>query len=139
MGGTPKSKFLCGTYLRSSSNPTTPTPCPSNHVGLLRIQVRGINRVTVRGSCPSSRSQATITVLLRRSKLEIQDSTKTELHTTCSTPLDLTMADENQKTPKEPQMSPIERRNSLEKHLQHRPDVQDLKDRHILLDTTAAP
>jgi hypothetical protein len=36
-------------------------------------------------------------------------------------------------------ISPIERRNSLEKHLQHRPDVQDLKNRHILLDTTAAP
>ncbi|KAF7186247.1 Myocardin-related transcription factor B [Pseudocercospora fuligena] len=33
----------------------------------------------------------------------------------------------------------LERRNSLEKHLQHRPDEQDLKDRHILLDTTAAP
>jgi len=36
-------------------------------------------------------------------------------------------------------ISPVERRNSLEKHLQHRPDVQDLKNRHILLDTTAAP
>lgn len=33
----------------------------------------------------------------------------------------------------------LERRNSLEKHLQHRPEEQDLKDRHILLDTTAAP
>ncbi|RMY06153.1 hypothetical protein D0867_09794 [Hortaea werneckii] len=33
----------------------------------------------------------------------------------------------------------LERRNSLEKALQHRPDEQDLKDRHILLDTTAAP
>ena len=32
-----------------------------------------------------------------------------------------------------------ERRSSLEKHLQHRPDVQDLKDRHILLDTNVAP
>lgn len=32
-----------------------------------------------------------------------------------------------------------ERRNSLEKHLQTRPDVQDLKDRHILLDTNVAP
>ncbi|KAH7327351.1 hypothetical protein BKA65DRAFT_406301 [Rhexocercosporidium sp. MPI-PUGE-AT-0058] len=31
------------------------------------------------------------------------------------------------------------RQNSLEKHLQHRPDPQELKDRHILLDTTAAP
>ncbi|KAK2855608.1 hypothetical protein FQN49_005018 [Arthroderma sp. PD_2] len=36
--------------------------------------------------------------------------------------------------------SPInERRNSLEKSLQYRPDAQDLKNRHILLDTTAAP
>lgn len=33
----------------------------------------------------------------------------------------------------------LQRRNSLEKHLQMRPDEQDLKDRHILLDTTAAP
>lgn len=32
-----------------------------------------------------------------------------------------------------------ERRNSLEKHLQTRPDKQDLKDRHILLDTKVAP
>ena len=39
----------------------------------------------------------------------------------------------------EESISPIERRNSLEKHLQHRPAPQDLKDRHILLDTTAAP
>jgi hypothetical protein len=31
------------------------------------------------------------------------------------------------------------RRGSLEKHLQHRPDPQELKDRHILLDTNAAP
>ncbi|TKA69606.1 hypothetical protein B0A49_07108 [Cryomyces minteri] len=36
-------------------------------------------------------------------------------------------------------ISPVERRNSLEKHLQHRPDPQDLKNRHILLNTTAAP
>lgn len=36
-------------------------------------------------------------------------------------------------------ISPVERRNSLEKHLQHRPDAQDLKNRHILLDTNAAP
>lgn len=32
-----------------------------------------------------------------------------------------------------------ERRDSLEKRLQNRPDEQDLKDRHILLDTSAAP
>lgn len=32
-----------------------------------------------------------------------------------------------------------ERRNSLEKHLQTRPGMQDLKDRHILLDTNVAP
>lgn len=33
----------------------------------------------------------------------------------------------------------VERRNSLEKHLQLRPEEADLKNRHILLDTTAAP
>ncbi|EAW10986.1 RPEL repeat-containing protein [Aspergillus clavatus NRRL 1] len=33
----------------------------------------------------------------------------------------------------------MDRRNSLEKHLQTRPDAQDLKERHILLDTTVAP
>ena len=31
------------------------------------------------------------------------------------------------------------RRDSLEKHLQHRPNAQELKDKHILLDTNAAP
>jgi hypothetical protein len=39
-------------------------------------------------------------------------------------------------------LSPVrssDRRNSLEKHLQHRPEPQDLKNRHILLDTTTAP
>ena len=36
-------------------------------------------------------------------------------------------------------ISPIDRRNSLEKHLAHRPDAQDLKNRHILLDSNAAP
>lgn len=35
--------------------------------------------------------------------------------------------------------STLERRNSLEKHLQSRPNEQELKDRHILLDTKAAP
>lgn len=35
--------------------------------------------------------------------------------------------------------NPLERRDSLEKHLQMRPEEKDLKDRHILLDTTAAP
>ncbi|GFF42651.1 isoform 4 of MKL/myocardin-like protein 2 [Aspergillus udagawae] len=35
--------------------------------------------------------------------------------------------------------SSMERRNSLEKHLQTRPDAQDLKERHILLDTSVAP
>ncbi|KAL9095906.1 MAG: hypothetical protein Q9165_001903 [Trypethelium subeluteriae] len=35
--------------------------------------------------------------------------------------------------------SPLERRNSLEKHLQSRPNEQELKDKHILLDTKAAP
>ncbi|PYI05630.1 hypothetical protein BO78DRAFT_397935 [Aspergillus sclerotiicarbonarius CBS 121057] len=35
--------------------------------------------------------------------------------------------------------SPTDRRNSLEKHLLTRPDMQDLKGRHILLDTNVAP
>lgn len=42
-------------------------------------------------------------------------------------------------TPISPVRESMERRNSLEKHLQHRPDVQDLKNRHILLDTNTAP
>ena len=36
-------------------------------------------------------------------------------------------------------ISPVQRRDSLEKHLQQRPDPQDLKDKNILLDTNAAP
>ncbi|KAK6390796.1 hypothetical protein LTR65_005400 [Meristemomyces frigidus] len=40
---------------------------------------------------------------------------------------------------KAPLGNTLERRNSLEKSLQHRPEEQDLKNRHILLDTTAAP
>ena len=43
------------------------------------------------------------------------------------------------KAPISPVREATERRNSLEKHLQQRPDPQDLKNRHILLDTTAAP
>ncbi|KAF2814645.1 uncharacterized protein BDZ99DRAFT_485288 [Mytilinidion resinicola] len=42
-------------------------------------------------------------------------------------------------TPISPVRAGVLRRNSLEKHLQHRPEAQDLKNRHILLDTTAAP
>lgn len=42
-------------------------------------------------------------------------------------------------TPISPVREGMERRNSLEKHLQHRPEPQDLKNRHILLDTAAAP
>lgn len=53
------------------------------------------------------------------------------------------MATESSNNPTDIDTSPIdaslERRNSLEKHLQHRPEEKDLKDRHILLDTTAAP
>ncbi|KAL3469365.1 hypothetical protein BJX99DRAFT_241510 [Aspergillus californicus] len=33
----------------------------------------------------------------------------------------------------------LDRRDSLERHLMTRPDPQDLKDRHILLDTSVAP
>jgi hypothetical protein len=37
-------------------------------------------------------------------------------------------------------ISPIlERRNTLEKQLEHRPDAQDLKNRNILYDSNAAP
>ena len=36
-------------------------------------------------------------------------------------------------------LSPLERQESLEKHLQTRPDAQDLKNRNILHDTNAAP
>jgi hypothetical protein len=51
------------------------------------------------------------------------------------------MADESQKPGEvdETPISPIQRRDSLEKHLQHRPDAQDLKNRNILLNTNAAP
>ncbi|KAI9865416.1 MAG: hypothetical protein M1813_002306 [Trichoglossum hirsutum] len=46
---------------------------------------------------------------------------------------------EDSSRPDESPISPIERRNSLERHLQHRPDARELKDKHILLDTKAAP
>lgn len=36
-------------------------------------------------------------------------------------------------------ISPVERRNSLEVFLQRRPEVKDLEDRHILLNTSVAP
>lgn len=42
-------------------------------------------------------------------------------------------------TPISPVRSARIRQNSLEKHLQHRPEQQELKDRHILLNTNAAP
>ena len=48
------------------------------------------------------------------------------------------MADDKAQIDETP-ISPVQRRDSLEKHLQQRPDVQELKDRHILLDTKAAP
>ena len=51
----------------------------------------------------------------------------------------MTDTSEPKSTVDETPISPIERRNSLEKHLQTRPDVKDLKDRNILLDTNAAP
>ena len=52
------------------------------------------------------------------------------------------MASEDTHTVDATPISPVrsnERRGSLEKHLQHRPEAQDLKNRHILLDTTTAP
>lgn len=42
-------------------------------------------------------------------------------------------------TPISPTRGAVERRNSLEKHLQHRPEADDLKARNILLNTDAAP
>lgn len=36
-------------------------------------------------------------------------------------------------------IKPSEQREALARHLQTRPEEQDLKNRHILLDTTAAP
>jgi len=42
-------------------------------------------------------------------------------------------------TPISPVREGLERRNTLENKLAQRPDPQDLKDRHILLDTAAAP
>lgn len=49
------------------------------------------------------------------------------------------MADQTEKSIDETPISPVQRRDSLEKHLQTRPEAKDLKDRHILLDTNAAP
>ncbi len=49
------------------------------------------------------------------------------------------MADQTEKSIDVTPISPIQRRDSLEKHLQTRPEAKDLKDRHILLDTNAAP
>lgn len=63
----------------------------------------------------------------------------------CYLSLPFTMAPPTDVTPEangavdESPVSPVERRNSLEKHLQLRPDVQELKNRHILLETPAAP
>jgi len=42
-------------------------------------------------------------------------------------------------TPISPIRQSVDRRNSLEKHLQHRPEAQDLKNRNILLGTSTAP
>ncbi|KAF2102567.1 hypothetical protein NA57DRAFT_63466 [Rhizodiscina lignyota] len=42
-------------------------------------------------------------------------------------------------SPISPVREGMQRRYSLEKHLQHRPEAQDLKNRNILLDTSAAP
>lgn len=49
------------------------------------------------------------------------------------------MADTVDATPISPTRAHPERRNSLEKHLQQRPEAQDLKNRGILRDTNAAP
>jgi hypothetical protein len=49
------------------------------------------------------------------------------------------MAEDPKASIDESPISPIERRNSLEKHLQMRPDLQDLKNRNILPAGNAAP
>ena len=50
------------------------------------------------------------------------------------------MAEENSKSNvDETPISPVERQDSLEKHLQMRPDAQDLKNRNILPQSNAAP
>ncbi|TPX07243.1 uncharacterized protein E0L32_010837 [Thyridium curvatum] len=54
------------------------------------------------------------------------------------------MADQQQqqtadKVVDEAPISPVERRNSLEQHLQHRPDRSELVERNILPASTAAP
>jgi len=46
---------------------------------------------------------------------------------------------ENNSAVDETPISPIESQSSLEKHLQTRPDPQDLKNRGILYDTNVAP
>ena len=54
--------------------------------------------------------------------------------------VEINMAEnENPSSIDETPISPVQRRDSLEKHLQTRPDPQDLKNRNILLNTTAAP
>jgi len=64
----------------------------------------------------------------------------TPAHTTTQNSTIEIMANDLQKTPTdEAPTSPLERQQSLEKHLQTRPDAQDLKNRNILLDTNAAP
>jgi len=47
-----------------------------------------------------------------------------------------TVIDETSIAPSKPSH---QRQDSLEKHLQSRPDPNELKEKHILLDTNAAP
>ena len=54
-------------------------------------------------------------------------------------PTSTTVEDTPSSVVDETPISPIQRRDSLEKHLQQRPDPQELKDKHILLDSNAAP
>jgi hypothetical protein len=67
----------------------------------------------------------------------VTDATDTKKSTDTKGTTDTT--DNNDAGIDDSHISPVERRNSLERHLQHRPDPQDLKNRHILLDTNAAP
>lgn len=98
------------------------------------------NKATKKSPLPSHLSEC---LPLSTTGAALFDQTNCEYHTISQfTNFDPNMASENANIVDETPLSPVrslERRNSLEKHLQHRPEPQDLKNRHILLDTTTAP
>jgi hypothetical protein len=65
--------------------------------------------------------------------------TTTMASETAAPALDTSTSAAVDESPISPTRAGPERRNSLEKRLAQRPDVQDLKNRNILLDTNAAP